>query len=71
MYLEQQGIGYDKNSLHMGIKPQRMGKKREFGPYFLKDMLTTEEKYILLQPHSTVQAIFLKDFNKEGKAEVL
>lgn len=34
MYLEQQGIGCDKNSLHMGIKPQMMGKKRELGLHF-------------------------------------
>lgn len=27
MYLEPQGVGYDKNSLRMGIKPQKMGKK--------------------------------------------
>lgn len=34
MYLEQQGIGYDNNSPHMGIKPQMMGKKRELGLNF-------------------------------------
>lgn len=28
MYLEQQGISYDNNSLHMGIKPQMMEKER-------------------------------------------
>lgn len=50
---------------------KRWEKKRELGLYFKKDMLTKEEKYIFLHPRPAMQVLFLKDFQKEGKAEVL
>lgn len=69
MDLELQEISFGNNSLHMGIKPQMMGKERGLGLNFKKTCLLRRKDTFFSSP--LVQAIFLKDLDKEGKAEVL
>lgn len=68
MYLEPQRVGYDKNSLHMGIKPQKMGKKREnLGCILKKTCLLRRKNTFFFTPTPPCRFFFSRTSTRRGK----